>query len=125
MELIQPGKVFWASWINIFCSSTVCTSATIPPFGRGYVYFMLTQCVREYTFLWQKMIKGQPDWCYQIWLCFSRLLSCQVFCGGVLVNVFKSSLDVFESSVFSWMYGMEGSGEVILFAKIFDWSDGE
>ena len=37
---------------------------------------------------------------------FSRLLSCEVFCGGVLVNVFKSSLDAFESSVFFGLYGM-------------------
>ena len=37
---------------------------------------------------------------------FSTLLSCRVFCGGGLFNVFKSSLDVFEASVFSGFYGM-------------------
>ena len=29
---------------------------------------------------------------------FSRLLTCGVFCGGVIVNVFKSLLDVFAFS---------------------------
>ena len=38
-------KIFCASWINTFCSSTVCTSGTIPLLGRRYVYFMLTQLV--------------------------------------------------------------------------------
>ena len=105
---MQPGKIFWASWINIFVTLQ---------FVSEQQYHLLVGDLTQLVHLWICLTLSNMT----IYM-FSKNIKLWRFCGGVLVNVFKPSLDVFESS---GLYQLWGSGEVILFAKIFYWSDVE
>ena len=90
------GKCF--ELLDILCSSTVCTSATIPSFGKQYAYFMLTQPVHLWIcFFMTEDNRGSA------WLMLSNMTIC--------FNVKSSLDDVFEHSVFSELFGIWGSGQ--------------